>query len=445
MSSHLVYLPVEVSRREIMSRAFLACRLASAGHDVLVFASDLFDRFGWPGPGIYIGKNVFRTYVPHDLRYYRAMKAAGIAVWYHDEEAGLYPGEGPAEWEEYLDRRTDVSVLAEDDKVLAWGNYQADHYARRGIAAQVHVVGSVNFELYRPEYAALFADYDREQTGGAEDFVLVNTRFGFANAFYTGDSHVISDLNVGNMTTAERYESFSQEGVLLHHMVGLVAQLAVEHPEQRIVVRPHPAENPGFYRGLFKLLPNVLIGDWGDVGSWIRRSRCLAHNGCTTAIQASIAQKPVITFVPADSPEDRSTPPVLNELGAIVGTRDEAIRAILTPQAKADTGRWPMAISNLATLDSIEGLVSAMEMRTAVDEGRLTAIRRRSTIDFTARHSLYRFFPAKWREVQMRERYFDRSLFNRFGELTEIARKPWPRPVQVERIGPECWRVRPAA
>lgn len=444
MSSNLVYLPVEVSRREIMSRAFLACRLASAGHDVLVFASDLFDRFGWPGPGIYIGKNVFRSYVPHDLRYYEAMKAAGIAVWYHDEEAGLYPGEGPAEWAEHLDRRTDVSVLAEDDKVLAWGNYQADHYARTGIAAQVHVVGSVNFELYRPEHAPLFDDYDREQTGGAEDFVLVNTRFGFANGFYTGDGDLISELYAGAMTTAERYENFSQEGVLLHHMVGLVAQLAVEHPEQRIVVRPHPAENPDFYRGVFKLLPNVLIGDWGDVGSWIRRSRCLVHNGCTTAIQASIAQKPVITFVPADSRMDRSTPPVLNELGAIVKTREEAIREIFAPQAKAETGRWPTAISCLDTLDSIEGLVSARGMSSKVNESRLKAIGRRSAVDFTARHSVYRFFPAKWREVQMRERYFDRSLFNRFGKLTGMARKRWPNPVQVERVGPECWRVRPA-
>lgn len=443
MTANLVYLPVEVSRREIMSRAFLACRLASAGHDVLVFASDLFDRFGWPGAGIYIGKNVFRTYVPHDLRYYRAMKAAGIRVWYHDEEAGLNPGESPREWGEYLDRRTDVSVLGEDDKVLAWGSYQADHYRAKGIAADVHVVGSVNFELFRPDYAPLFAEYDRQQTGGASGYILVNTRFGFANGYYKGDGHPINALYLGTATVDERYRFFSQEGVLLHHLVGLVAQLAIEHPDQQIVVRPHPAENPDFYRGVFELLPNVSVADKGDVGSWIRQSRCLLHNGCTTAIQASIAKKPVITFIPPDSERGQVTSPVLDEVGAVVASREAAIAAIFDRKIAQATGRWPMVISSLETLDSIEALVSACEGPSRLDESRLRATGRRSTVDFAARHSVYRFFPAKWREVMMRERYFDRPFFNRFGELADIARKASAAPVNIERVGPECWRVRP--
>lgn len=445
MRSNVVYLPVELSRRELMSRAFLACRLAAAGNDVLVFASDLFDRFGWPGPGIYIGKNVFRSYVPHDMRFYRTMKAAGIAVWYHDEEAGFYPGKEPRQWEEYLDRRTDVTVLGEDDKILAWGNYQADHYRRKGVTAAVHVVGSVNFELYRPDYAPIFAEYDAKETDGAAGYILVNTRFGHVNGFYTGEGHVISGTYIGAMTLAERYENYSREGVLLHHLIGLVAQLAMEHPDEQIVVRPHPAENPDYYRGVFELLPNVRLADKGDVGSWIRQSRCLLHNGCTTAIQATIAGKRVITFIPVDSREDEITPPVLNELGVIAETREAAMTAVFATDVEQVTGRWPMVISNLETLDSIEALVAATEPRGAVDESRLNSIGRRSAVDFTVRHSLYRFFPAKWREVQMRERYFDRGLFNRFGELADIARKAWPEPVQVERIGPECWRVRPAA
>lgn len=446
MRGNLVYLPVEVSRREIMSRTFLACRLASAGHDVLVFASDLFDRFGWPGPGIYIGKNVFRTYVPHDMRYYRAMKAVGIAVWYHDEENAIFPGAGPEQWEEQLERRTDLTGLDRDDKVLVWGNFQKAYYASKRLAADVQVVGSVNFELYRPEYADLFADYDQRQTQGAEGYILVNTRFASLNAFYTGRGHVIhSELWTSFASDPERYEALSREGVMLYHFVGLIAELAMKHPQERIFIRPHPIESPDLYRQVFGPLSNVALADSGDAGSWIRRSRCLLHNGCTTAIQASIAQKPVITFMPWDAGEDEATPPLPNEVGTIVRTRDEAIRAIFTPQAKVETGRWPMAISNLATLDSIEALVSASETRAGVDEGRLKAIGRRSTIDFAARHSVYRLFPGKWREVQMRERYFDRSLFNRFAELTEMARKRWPSPVQVERIGPECWRVRPAA
>lgn len=444
MSNQLVYLPVEVSRRELISRAFLACRLASSGHDVLVFSSYLFDFFGWPGPGIYIGKNVFRTYVPHDLSFYAAMKVAGIAVWYHDEEGAIYPGAGPQEWEQILERRADLTSLSDEDKVLAWGNFQRDYYERKSLSAQIHVVGSVNFEVYRPELAYLFTDYDREQTHGAEDYVLFNTRFSALNAFYTGQGHAInSDLWTSFATDPERYETLSQEGVLLYHFVGLVAELALKHPQQRIVVRPHPLENPDFYRQLFQLMPNVAVGDKGDAGSWIRRSRCLVHNGCTTAIQAQIAGKPVITFVPPDSHDDRAAPSLPNEVGTIVTTRREAIDSVFNLAAEQATGRWPMAISSLNTMDAIDALVAEREKGSAVDERRLRSIARRSLVEFHARHLAYPFFPAKLKEVRMREHFFDRNFFNRFGELAAIAKTHWPTPIAVERIAPECWRVRP--
>jgi len=444
MSSNLVYLPVEVSRRELISRAFLSCRLAVGGHDVLVFASDLFDRFGWPGPGIYIGKNVFRSYVPHDLRFYHAMKKAGIDVWYHDEEAGFFPGEGPEQWQEHLGRRSDVSVLGETDKVLAWGRYQHDYYKRKSVAAKVHIVGSVNFEVYRPEYAPLFGEYDREQTQCEEDYILFNTRFGAVNFYYTGKGHPINGpLFTSFVPDLERFDTLSQEGVLLYHFVGLIAEIALRHPEERIVVRPHPVENPVFYRQAFEMLSNVLVADKGDAGSWIRRSRCLVQNGCTTAIQANIARKTVITFVPHDSRLDRATPPLLNDIGAVVATREEVIQAILNPDVDQTTGRWPVAISSLHTIDAIEALVSERGNGSGVDEDQLRSIAWRSAVDFRARRLAYPFFPPKLAEVRMQERFFDRSFFNRFSELVSIANKRWTAPINVERVAPECWRVRP--
>lgn len=445
MSRTVIYLPVEVSRRELISRAFLSCRLANSGHDVLVFASDLFDRFGWPGSGVYIGKNVFRTYVPHDLRFYDAMKAAGIAVWYHDEESGVLPGAGPSDWEWQLDRRADVSILGQDDKVLAWGEFQKVHYERKRLRAPVHLVGSVNFEIYRPEYAPLFADYDREQTGGAEDYILFNTRFATVNGYYTGKGHAInSGLHTDYVSDPERFEGLSQDGILLYHMVGLIAELALNHPEERIFVRPHPIENPDFYRQVFATLPNVALADKGDAGSWIRQARCLVHNGCTTAIQANIAEKPVISFVPSDTQELKAASPLPNEVGAVVATRAEAIEAIFNAGREQAKGSWPIAISNLHTIDAIDELVAVHKRASSLDEKKLRSVGTRSTADFRMRHAAYPLFPAKMKSVRMRERFFDRRFFNRFGELVRIANGHWRAPVTVERVAPECWRVRPA-
>ena len=73
-----IFLPIEISRREAVAKAFLASSLVRRGHDVLVFKSDVFDRMGWPGPGIYIGKNVFRAGPPHDLSFLQSMRGHGI-------------------------------------------------------------------------------------------------------------------------------------------------------------------------------------------------------------------------------------------------------------------------------------------------------------------------------------------------------------------------------
>lgn len=440
-----VYLPVEIGRRELMSRAFLATRLANEGHETFVFVSDLFDRWGWPGPGIYIGKNVFRAFPPHDMTFYDRMKAAGVSIWYHDEESAIFPGEGPAEWLFHLTRRTDVTVMAPDDKLLVWGEFQRDYYDRLKPPPELHMIGSINFELYRPEYADAFAQYDAKETGGLDDYILFNTRFAAPNPYWFAKGHVInSDLYTSFVTDAERYATLAHEGIVMYEFVGLIAELALKVPEQLICVRPHPGESPQFYRDVFAMLPNVKVTDKGDAGSWIRRARCLVQNGCTTGLQANVAQKTVITFVPPGSVNAAASCPLPNECGTIVETRDQALAAILDPPSEQLTGRWPMVISSLDTIDTIARLVSAEGKPSAIDEAHLGRIARRNALDARVRRAAYRAVPGKLKQVATRERSLDRPLFARFPELVAIANHKWAAPVRVEAYSRDCWRVRPA-
>lgn len=438
-----VYLAVEVSRREIISRAFLSSRLARRGHDVFVFVSDFFDRTEWPSPGVYIGKNVLRDFPPHNLSYYEKMKRSGIDVWYHDEEGGLYFGEGPSDWERQLATRSDLSVLDERDKILAWGNYQAKYYKRIGVRAGVHVVGSVNFEMYRPEYSPYLSAYDEKQTGGAKDYVLFNGRFSVANGYHVGSGHIVNDDYLASFyEKMQLFNLLSSEGVVLYSFVGFLAELALRQPHLSIYLRPHPTENPEFYREIFSGLPNVRLADCGDAGSWIRRARCLVQNGCTTAIQADIAGKPVITFLPAGG-EDPSTVPLPNEVGTIVRSREEAIQAVLNPPQHQPSGRWPLAISCLNTTGVITELLDKHEVKSEQMNWRSLA---RSRIVFPVDRSLrriaYQFFPSKLAAHKMRDRFFDAKLFRSFPELVGIADQCWGGTSEVERYSRGCWLVR---
>lgn len=438
-----IYLPVELSRREIAARAFLATRLAREGHDVFVFASDFFDRAVWPGPGIYMGKNVFRDYVPHDLTFYKRMKAAGIRVWHHDEEGGLYFGPEPSDWTEELSIRVDPTPLGSDDKVLTWGDYQADYFRSTGTAADVQVIGTANFEVFVQDYARFFAEYDERETGGLSDYVLVNTRFTLANGYNQSSKPMLQSVTT-YFDYRKSLDILLEEGIILNWMLRLVAELAYALPDRTICVRPHPGEDPKLYRDLFGPIPNVRMADQGDVGSWIRRSRCLLQNGCTTAIQAHIAGKPVITVVPPGV-ESHSTVPLPNEVGLQVSDAKSVIAAVRNPPGDQPSGRWRLAISRLDTIETVAALVAKERFEAAPpDEAKLKRAALQSRLD-ASRRALYYLMPEKLAQHRQRQRYFDPELFSRFPNFIEIAERKWDTSVELSAYSDRCWRVRPKA
>ena len=73
-----IYLPIEVSRRELSPKTMLAYSLSTKGYSCIIFEHTYFDRYGWKYPGVYLGKNFFRTEAPHDTKYYDNMKKKHI-------------------------------------------------------------------------------------------------------------------------------------------------------------------------------------------------------------------------------------------------------------------------------------------------------------------------------------------------------------------------------
>ena len=51
-----IYLPIEVSRRELSPKTMLAYSLSTKGYSSIIFEHTYFDRYGWKYPGVYLGK-----------------------------------------------------------------------------------------------------------------------------------------------------------------------------------------------------------------------------------------------------------------------------------------------------------------------------------------------------------------------------------------------------
>ena len=64
-----------------------------------------------------------------------------------------------------------------------------------------------------------------------------------------------------------------------------------------IVFRPHPSENIDCWKVLLEGIPNVHVVREGAINAWVQKAFATLHHACTTAIECSLSQKPLVTYV----------------------------------------------------------------------------------------------------------------------------------------------------
>jgi surface carbohydrate biosynthesis protein len=294
-----IYLPIEVSRRELCSKTMLAYKLAGQGISTIIFEHTYFDRYGWKYPGIYIGKNFFRTEAPHDKKYYNLIKKKNIHIWHLDEEGGIYT-KNQEELENFLEARLDVSQLKDDDRLYCWGESQKKIFQKKNInKIDIKISGSPNFEILKEKYNSAYLDFDYKLTKNLKNFILINTKFVYINPRKNYEAALGSNSGNDNLRFKRVWKNYLQEdSFMISEFINLTDNISKHYKDETIVLRPHPEEDVSIYKFFLKENPNVIVTNEGPVDSWIRLAKVVLQYGCTTAVQADFAKKPVMTFVP---------------------------------------------------------------------------------------------------------------------------------------------------
>tara|TARA_R100001377_G_scaffold22165_3_gene11841 strand:- start:2637 stop:3767 length:1131 start_codon:yes stop_codon:yes gene_type:complete len=369
------------------------------------------------------------------------MRGAGIRVWHLDEEGGIYLGNDEDAWQDFLSRRFDPRLLNQQDKILAWGDWQADFFKSQKLSAPVHMVGHTNFDIYRPQYADALRAFDVGQTGGKQDYILINTRFAISNAPVTGDVHIINSSIVRDFFDQSLlFEKLVADGHLYYDFIIMIFNLATRLPHRKIVLRPHPAEDSSSYRRIFAALKNVHVTGEGDAGSWIRLASCVIHNGCTTAIQATIAEKLVITYAPRPE-DDRTTACLPNRTGVIAEDLDTLIRLVDSEQSIFDRGQWKRTISTLDTVDRltemVNGNIEESGRSKTLPLARLLCIKFR--VSETVRGLVRSILPKKKSHFKHRMALFDPAFFNKIASINESAHELYSSDIECIKLDQACY------
>ena len=357
MPKPLLILPAENQVRELDAKLLLACVAAQNDYRCLIGWKGLIDaRVGRFPPSIYLAKSMTRA----NLTILRIKRKLGhqVAAW--DEEAVVhYPQQI------YYARRIGPESIKLIDLFIAWGedNRSLLEAYPKFNSAPIHVLGNPRSDLLRPELRGFYADQADELTQEHGDFILVNTNFGSVNGY----SDKLNLLRQANGTSGQWVQGRMSIGMpmeyargLFHHRRGvflkfqaLVKQIAKAYPERKIILRPHPAEDHGFWQRWCADTENIEVTAEGNVIPWLLAADCLIHNGCTTAVEGYLLGTRVVSFVPMD--DDHFENKLPNDLGDRAKTPQEVIDRIGDDRDRlADTNRTKRELIS-RYISSLEG------------------------------------------------------------------------------------------
>ena len=333
VSPSTLIIPVENQVRELDAKLLLACVAAERGLPVIL-GSRTYINFAMPNlpRGLFLAKSM-RSLSKLMLNLIRGL-GHDIVAW--DEES-LVRYSSP----EYYAWRYSEDTFKVIDQLFAWGADDAEFFASypgyRG--SPVHKTGNPRIDLLRADVRDYFAPEVAALKQRYGDFILVNTNFSFVNNFVPALNLIERDTQ-GQAQVSRTGRGMSvqfalgmadHQQAIYDHFRALLPQLAGWFPDRRIVLRPHPSENHDVWRAILAQCPQVEVAHEGNVVPWLMAAKVLLHNGCTTAVEASVLDTPAVSYMPVTSQTfDYHLPNGLSHRATTLAAVREILSAILT-------------------------------------------------------------------------------------------------------------------
>lgn len=320
-----IYLHVEISTRELDSKLLLATLAASRGHQVLV--SDLpgiisGTNKGLLAPGIFHTKSLTPT--KKKIARHQAIVNKGFLITSIDEEAGLDTDDG---YEEFANTRYSEQTMEQSSMIFCWGSDDEEalkqNYPKH--SSKIIKTGSPRVDMWRSS----LSDYwgvPSSQTS-KKPFLLISSNMGFSNGVIPFHEMIKIHKDAGYYQRQPELVDFhfnytAENYLTTKEFIKAIKYISENNNGYDVVLRPHPEENVEIWKTFLDGIPNVHVIREDSITAWINNAFAVMHNGCTTAFEATITGKPLLTYVPYVQKYGNELP---NKLGYYVQTPDELL------------------------------------------------------------------------------------------------------------------------
>ncbi|RUQ95101.1 surface carbohydrate biosynthesis protein [Legionella septentrionalis] len=320
-----VKIPVEIAAREFEAKLFLTHVLARKGWGVLIGQENLVrSAIATSVSGIQYDKSIAAGM----KKYLMEAQSRGDYFTAHCEEGLVY-----LDPQTYIRRKICPANFMAADAFFFWGNQQyGDVTTALNIDYPHTITGNPRIDLLRKDMQNCYKDSSTWLKNKLGEFILINTKFGRYNPFIGREIFYQKAKGAwGIIKTPAEDEKFrasvKQQEFMYHKTLHLIDRLAKEFSSQKIVIKPHPAENWFPYVQRYANAANIHVAMHGASNQWLAAAQQVIHNSCTTGIEAFLLGKPVYSYEPyEDTSQDAELPALLSTR---IKTEDELMESIV--------------------------------------------------------------------------------------------------------------------
>jgi len=334
-----VFIPIESRKREFDGKILLSAELLKRGFRVVLGTkSGVHREILYARNGLYLAKSASNQYL--DL--YRTLRYLGHKIAVLDVEGGALTREIKND----LLRSYQVESSEFFDYFYVFGDKIKEAMIRNLPyidPAAVVVTGEPRFDLLHDDYDRYYRSEVEHISNRYGRYVLINTSFGLSNSVHGDEGIQLFLSTTPDIPDEQRplYLLKHQEGkFLLQAFVSLARKIALSRPDLQVIIRPHPSEDPQTYIRQTEDLSNLCVTGEGNVHPWIKGAELVIHHDCTTGLEAVMARKPVVSYIPRMEEEITAWLPIHMSITALKEEEVmEHVRQILSrPNTPYDPG-----------------------------------------------------------------------------------------------------------
>lgn len=298
-------------------------------------------------------------------------KDLGIRVAILDTEGGVLSEDGadsPRRWARAFYEDGFPRVV---DRYFFWGAELYEAFRSRGGLPPdtLQISGCPRYDVCLPPWRGVL-------TYPWRDYVLVNTNFSAINPAFTrseeDEKRIFYKLG---WDPSYVEQLFADMKAVFPSYLEQIERLAVDNPERRFIVRPHPFENQHFYQKRFAGIRNLIVSGEGNVLHAIANADCVIHLNCGTSVECNLLAKVPLSLEFLNTEVLRRHSPLPSEISCraesyadlnmlISDARRREARHQTTEVCTTHLTRWFGALDGQAAARVAQGLIEMSHGRT---------------------------------------------------------------------------------